>query len=99
MLSVIERMREATTLPLAAMPNAGMPKEVDGRNIYLASPEYRASCARKFVKAGATFVGGCCGTTPNHTRAMKSAFAGDGCDGAEREGDGTRGCVWGAGGD
>ncbi len=73
-LSVIERMRGVTTLPLAAMPNAGMPKEVDGRNIYLASPEYMASFARKFVKAGATFVGGCCGTTPNHTRAMKSAL-------------------------
>ena len=73
-LSVIERMRSATTLPLAAMPNAGMPKAVDGRNIYMASPEYMASFARKFVKAGATFVGGCCGTTPNHTRAMKSAL-------------------------
>ncbi len=73
-LSVVERMRGATTLPLAAMPNAGMPKEIDGRNIYLASPEYMASFARKFVKAGATFVGGCCGTTPNHTRSMKSAL-------------------------
>jgi methionine synthase / methylenetetrahydrofolate reductase(NADPH) len=73
-LSVIERMRAVTTLPLAAMPNAGMPKEVDGRNIYMASPEYMASFARKFVKAGATFVGGCCGTTPNHIRSMKSAL-------------------------
>jgi methionine synthase / methylenetetrahydrofolate reductase(NADPH) len=73
-LSVIERMRGATTLPLAAMPNAGMPKAVDGRNIYMASPEYMASFARKFIKAGVTFVGGCCGTTPNHTRAMKSAL-------------------------
>jgi homocysteine S-methyltransferase len=71
-LSVIERMREVTDLPLAAMPNAGMPRAVDGRNIYMASPEYMASFARKFVKAGATFVGGCCGTTPTHTRAMKS---------------------------
>jgi methionine synthase I (cobalamin-dependent)/5,10-methylenetetrahydrofolate reductase len=73
-LSVIERMRGVTTLPLAAMPNAGMPRSVDGRNIYMASPEYMASFARKFVKAGATFVGGCCGTTPTHTRAMKSAL-------------------------
>jgi len=73
-LSVIERMRSATRLPLAAMPNAGMPREVDGRNIYMASPEYMASFARKFVKAGARFVGGCCGTTPQHIRAMKSAL-------------------------
>jgi methionine synthase I (cobalamin-dependent)/5,10-methylenetetrahydrofolate reductase len=73
-LSVIERMRAVTTLPLAAMPNAGMPRSVEGRNIYMASPEYMASFARKFVKAGATFVGGCCGTTPTYTRAMKSAL-------------------------
>ena len=73
-LTVIERMRAATTLPLAAMPNAGMPRSIDGRNIYLTSPEYLASFARKFVKAGATFIGGCCGTTPNHIRAMRSAL-------------------------
>jgi methionine synthase / methylenetetrahydrofolate reductase(NADPH) len=73
-LNVIERMRRETTLPLAAMPNAGLPKSVEGRHIYMASPEYMASFARKFVRAGATFVGGCCGTTPTHTRAMKSAL-------------------------
>ncbi len=73
-LSTIERMRAVTQLPLAAMPNAGMPKSVEGRNIYMASPEYMASFARKFIKAGASFVGGCCGTTPTHTRAMKSAI-------------------------
>ena len=73
-LRVIERMRTATTLPLAAMPNAGTPRVVDGRSIYLTSPEYMASFARKFVKAGATFVGGCCGTTPKHTRAMRGAL-------------------------
>jgi methionine synthase I (cobalamin-dependent)/5,10-methylenetetrahydrofolate reductase len=73
-LTVIERMRAVTTLPLAAMPNAGMPRSIDGRNIYLTSPEYLASFARKFVKAGATFIGGCCGTTPNHIRAMRSAL-------------------------
>jgi homocysteine S-methyltransferase len=56
------------------MPNAGMPRNVDGRNIYLCSPEYMASFARKFVRAGVQFVGGCCGTTPNHIRAMKSAI-------------------------
>ena len=73
-LKVIERMQPATHLPLAAMPNAGMPKSVDGRAIYLTSPEYMASYARRFLRAGATFVGGCCGTTPNHIRAMRGAL-------------------------
>jgi homocysteine S-methyltransferase len=73
-LSVIERMRPLTTLPLAAMPNAGIPRAVDGRTIYLTSPEYMASFTRKLVKAGASLVGGCCGTTPSYTRAMKSAL-------------------------
>jgi homocysteine S-methyltransferase len=73
-LSVIERMRRATDLPLAAMPNAGMPREVEGRNIYMASPEYMASFARKFAQSGASFLGGCCGTTPSHIRAMRSAL-------------------------
>jgi methionine synthase I (cobalamin-dependent)/5,10-methylenetetrahydrofolate reductase len=73
-LTAIERMRGATELPLVAMPNAGMPRNVDGRNIYLCSPEYMASFARKFVRAGVQFIGGCCGTTPNHIRAMKSAI-------------------------
>ncbi|HVC89532.1 MAG TPA: bifunctional homocysteine S-methyltransferase/methylenetetrahydrofolate reductase [Acidobacteriaceae bacterium] len=73
-LSAIERMRTATPLPLVAMPNAGMPRAVDGRNIYLCSPEYMASFVRKFVQAGVQFVGGCCGTTPSHIRAMRSAL-------------------------
>ena len=73
-LTAIEAMRAATSVPLAAMPNAGMPRAVEGRNIYLCSPEYMASFARKALKAGAQFVGGCCGTTPNHIRAMRSAI-------------------------
>jgi methionine synthase I (cobalamin-dependent)/5,10-methylenetetrahydrofolate reductase len=73
-LTAIEAMRKATSLPLAAMPNAGMPRAVEGRNIYLCSPEYMASFARKAIAAGAQFVGGCCGTTPNHIRAMRSAM-------------------------
>ena len=63
-----------TSLPLAAQPNAGMPRSVEGRNIYLCSPEYMASYARKFVAAGVRLVGGCCGTTPDHIRVMKSAL-------------------------
>ena len=73
-LTAIEAMRSATTLPLAAMPNAGMPRAIEGRNIYLCSPEYMASFARKAIAAGAQIVGGCCGTTPNHIRAMRSAM-------------------------
>ncbi len=74
MLDVIERVRGLTSLPLAAQPNAGMPRSVEGRNIYLCSPEYMASYARKFVAAGVRLVGGCCGTTPDHIRVMKSAL-------------------------
>ena len=74
MLEGIERMRALTTLPLAAQPNAGIPRSVEGRNIYLCSPEYMASYARKFVAAGVRLVGGCCGTTPDHIRVMKSAL-------------------------
>jgi homocysteine S-methyltransferase len=73
-LTAIEAMRGATELPLAAMPNAGMPRAVEGRNIYLCSPEYMASFARKAIAAGVQMVGGCCGTTPNHIRAMRSAM-------------------------
>ncbi len=74
MLDGIERMRPLTSLPLAAQPNAGIPRSVEGRNIYLCSPEYMASYARKFVAAGVRLVGGCCGTTPAHIRVMKSAL-------------------------
>src|SRR5438874_11980753 len=74
MLDAIERVRAVTSLPLAAQPNAGVPRSVEGRNIYLCSPEYMASYARKFVAAGARLVGGCCGTTPDHIRVMKSAL-------------------------
>ncbi len=73
-LNAIERMRKVTALPLAAMPNAGTPKQVEGRSLYLSSPEYMASFARKLVKAGATFIGGCCGTTPKDIRAMRGAL-------------------------
>jgi len=70
MLEAIERVRAATTRPLAAQPNAGMPRSVEGRNIYLCSPEYMASYARKFLTAGVQVIGGCCGTTPDHIHEM-----------------------------
>jgi methionine synthase / methylenetetrahydrofolate reductase (NADH) len=74
MLDAIERVRAVSSLPLAAQPNAGIPRSVEGRNIYLCSPEYMASYARKFVAAGVRVVGGCCGTTADHIRTMKSAL-------------------------
>jgi methionine synthase / methylenetetrahydrofolate reductase(NADPH) len=72
MLDAIERVRAVTSLPLAAQPNAGMPRSVEGRNIYLCSPEYMANYTSNFVAAGVRLIGGCCGTTPDHIRAMKS---------------------------
>jgi len=74
MLEAVERIRRVTDLPLSAQPNAGIPRMVEGRNIYLCSPEYMGSYARKFVNAGVNMVGGCCGTTPEHIKSMKSAL-------------------------
>ena len=74
MLEAVERIRRNTERPLAAQPNAGIPRSVEGRNIYLCSPEYMASYTRKFVNAGVNLVGGCCGTTPEHIKAMKAAL-------------------------
>src|SRR5436190_3141111 len=74
MLEALERLRAVTSAPISAQPNAGIPRSVEGRNIYLCSPEYMASYARKFVAAGVKLVGGCCGTTPEHIRVMKSGL-------------------------
>jgi methionine synthase / methylenetetrahydrofolate reductase(NADPH) len=69
-LEAIEKLSRVTTCPLSAQPNAGLPREVGDRKIYMASPEYMASYARRIVEAGARIVGGCCGTTPEHIRAI-----------------------------
>ena len=74
MLDAVERVVRSTKLPVSAQPNAGMPRSVEGRNIYLCSPEYMASYTKKFYAAGVRLIGGCCGTTPEHIRAMKSAL-------------------------
>jgi methionine synthase / methylenetetrahydrofolate reductase(NADPH) len=73
MLETIERMARVAHVPLSAQPNAGRPREIEGRNIYLSSPEYMASYARRFVANGVRLVGGCCGTTPEHVRHIKVA--------------------------
>jgi methionine synthase I (cobalamin-dependent)/5,10-methylenetetrahydrofolate reductase len=73
MLETIERMEAVTPLKLSAQPNAGKPRDVEGRNIYLCSPEYMASYARRFILHNVRIVGGCCGTTPEHIRQIKAA--------------------------
>jgi methionine synthase / methylenetetrahydrofolate reductase(NADPH) len=78
MLETIERMEAVTDLKLSAQPNAGKPRDVEGRNIYLCSPEYMASYARRFVLHNVGVVGGCCGTTPEHIRQIKAAVRGAG---------------------
>lgn len=72
-LETLERMAAVTAKKLSAQPNAGMPRTIGGRNIYLCSPEYMASYARRFIQTGARLVGGCCGTTPEHIKAIKAA--------------------------
>jgi homocysteine S-methyltransferase len=73
MLETIERLERVTRLPLSAQPNAGKPRDIEGRNIYLCSPEYMASYARRFIDHGVRLVGGCCGTTPEHIRQIRGA--------------------------
>jgi methionine synthase I (cobalamin-dependent)/5,10-methylenetetrahydrofolate reductase len=75
MLDAIERMAERTDRPISAQPNAGLPRAVDDRRIYLASPDYMAQYARRMIQAGARFVGGCCGTTPDHIRKIHAYVA------------------------
>jgi methionine synthase I (cobalamin-dependent)/5,10-methylenetetrahydrofolate reductase len=69
-LEAIERMTPVTRRKLSAQPNAGMPRDVGGRSMYMASAEYMASYARHLLQAGVKVIGGCCGTTPEHIRAM-----------------------------
>ena len=69
-LEAVERMAAVTRKKISAQPNAGMPRDVGGRSMYMASPEYMATYARHLVQAGAKIVGGCCGTTPEHIKAM-----------------------------
>jgi len=72
MLEALEQMAQATDRPLIAQPNAGKPRNVDGRNLYMVSPEYLADYARQFIGAGAKIVGGCCGTTPEHIKWIRN---------------------------
>ncbi|MEN8374197.1 MAG: bifunctional homocysteine S-methyltransferase/methylenetetrahydrofolate reductase [Gemmatimonadota bacterium] len=69
-LQAVDRMAPVVGVPLSAQPNAGLPREVHGRQMYMASPEYFAKYTRRLLDAGVRFVGGCCGTTPEHVRRM-----------------------------
>ncbi len=71
-LETIEKMMRYTQKPVSAMPNAGHPARVEGRNIYLCSPEYMAQYGRRFLWAGVKIIGGCCGTTPEHIKLVRA---------------------------
>jgi homocysteine S-methyltransferase len=73
-LNSIEKMRTLTNRKLSAQPNAGLPRDVGGRQIYMCSPEYMAEYSRRIIQAGAKFVGGCCGTTPAHIKMIADAL-------------------------
>ena len=73
-LNAIEKMRALTDRKLSAQPNAGLPRDVGGRQIYMCSPEYMAEYSRRIIQAGAKFVGGCCGTTPAHIKMIADAI-------------------------
>ena len=72
-LSAIEQVAPHTTRKLSAQPNAGLPREIHGRKMYMASPEYMAKFSQRLIRAGVKFVGGCCGTTPEHIRRIADA--------------------------
>ncbi len=75
MLNWLERARGLTSFPISIMPNAGKPRNVEGRNIYMTSPEYLGEFAKHFIQAGANVIGGCCGTGPDHIKRMRDAVA------------------------
>jgi homocysteine S-methyltransferase len=73
MLDALEDLRTMTRLPISVQPNAGLPQNIGGRNIYMTSPEYMAEYAKRFIQTGAAVVGGCCGTNPDHIKAIRRA--------------------------
>lgn len=73
MLDALEQLKTLTSIPLSVQPNAGLPQNVGGRNIYMTSPEYIAEYSKRFIQTGASLAGGCCGTNPEHIRAIRRA--------------------------
>ncbi|MDD7177890.1 MAG: homocysteine S-methyltransferase family protein, partial [Lachnospiraceae bacterium] len=76
MVAAVEQMREVANIPILAKPNAGLPQLEDGVTVYRMSPEEFAAAGAELVKAGASVVGGCCGTTPAHIAALADAVKG-----------------------
>ena len=72
-LNALEKMRAVTKKKLSAQPNAGLPRDVQGRQFYMCSPEYMSKFAKRFIQNGAKFIGGCCGTTPSHIKLISDA--------------------------
>ena len=73
MLDAIEEMSSVTAKKLSCQPNAGLPREVAGRQMYMASPDYMGKYAKRLIHKGVKFLGGCCGTTPEHIKVMADA--------------------------
>jgi methionine synthase / methylenetetrahydrofolate reductase(NADPH) len=69
----LEKMRAVTKKKLSTQPNAGLPRDVQGRQFYMCSPEYMSKFAKRFIQVGAKFIGGCCGTTPSHIKLISDA--------------------------
>jgi methionine synthase / methylenetetrahydrofolate reductase (NADH) len=72
-LTALEKMRDVTKKKLSAQPNAGLPRDVQGRQFYMCSPEYMSKFAKRFIQSGAKFIGGCCGTTPSHIKLISDS--------------------------
>ncbi len=72
MLDVLEQMVKVTSKPLSVQPNAGLPVNIEGRNVYLCSPEYLCQYARRYIQSGVKLIGGCCGTTPDHIKLLNN---------------------------
>jgi homocysteine S-methyltransferase len=72
-LTALEKMREVTKKKLSAQPNAGLPRDVQGRQFYMCSPEYMSKFTKRFIQSGAKFIGGCCGTTPAHIKLISDS--------------------------
>lgn len=73
-LDAIKRIRPRTEKPIAAFPNAGEPKLIEGRILYMSTPEYFSEYTKRLIQNGVSLIGGCCGTTPTHIRFMASAI-------------------------
>jgi methionine synthase / methylenetetrahydrofolate reductase(NADPH) len=73
LLDAVEEMSAVTAKKISCQPNAGLPREVNGRQMYMASPDYMGKYAKRLIHKGVKFLGGCCGTTPEHIKVMRDA--------------------------